>query len=137
MLTASFDTDRSSSAVIHGAVQYDTGQRLKLCGLPAPWEMGREDELLSGSGVTVQVQFARDGDAQSESLLALWDGNLGAWVAGMPDEYLRRIDEKAEDAESVEIADGVTAEVIKSTTLMRKDAQGCITLIGRWRVAED
>ena len=34
MLTASFDTDRSSSAAIHGAVQYDTGQRLKLCGLP-------------------------------------------------------------------------------------------------------
>ena len=36
MLTASFDTDRSSSTAIHGAVQYDTGQRLKLCGLPGP-----------------------------------------------------------------------------------------------------
>lgn len=90
MLTASFDTDRSSSAAIHGAVQYDTGQRLKLCGLPAPWEMGREDELLSGNEATVQVQFAHDGDAQSESLLALWDDNFRAWVASVPDEYLTR-----------------------------------------------
>lgn len=88
MLTASFDTDRSSSAAIHGAVQYDTGQRLKLCGLPAPWEMGREDELLSGNEATVQVQFAHDGDAQSESLLALWDDGIGEWVISVPDEYL-------------------------------------------------
>lgn len=58
MLTASFDTDRSSSAAIHGAVQYDTGQRLKLCGLPGPGEIGCEDERLAGNGETVQVQFA-------------------------------------------------------------------------------
>ena len=90
MLTASFDTDRSSSAAIHGAVQYDTGQRLKLCGLPGPGEIGCEDERLAGNGETVQVQFAHDGDAQSESLLALWDDGICAWVVGVPDEYLTR-----------------------------------------------
>ena len=90
MLTASFDTDRSSGAAIHGAVQYDTGQRLKLCGLPGPGEIGCEDERLAGNRETVQVQFAHDGDAQSESLLALWDDGICAWVVGVPDEYLTR-----------------------------------------------
>lgn len=52
-------------------------------------------------------------------------------------DYLRRIDEQTEEAEGVEIADGVTAEAITATTLVREDAEGCVTLIGRWRVAED
>lgn len=51
--------------------------------------------------------------------------------------YLQRIDAEAEEAEGVEIADGVVAEAIAATTLVREDGEGCITLIGRWRVAED
>lgn len=51
--------------------------------------------------------------------------------------YLRRVDADAEEAESVEVADGVTAEAVAATTLLREDAVGCITLMGRWRVAQD
>lgn len=90
MLTASFDMDRSSGAVIRGAVQYDTGQRLKLCGLPSPWELGRADALLSESEVTVQAQFARDGDTQGESVLVAWDKGECEWIVSIPDEYLTR-----------------------------------------------
>ena len=52
-------------------------------------------------------------------------------------DYLQRIDADAEEGESVENADSVVAEAVTATTLKREDAEGCITLIGRWRIAED
>lgn len=52
-------------------------------------------------------------------------------------DYLQRIDAGAEDAESVGSADDVVAEAVTATTLKREDADGCIVLVGRWRVAND
>lgn len=52
-------------------------------------------------------------------------------------QYLQRVDEEAQEDQSVEIADGVTADAISATTLVREDAEGCIALIGRWHVSED
>ena len=65
-----------------------------------------------------------------------WRVRCGALVGYASREYLKRIDAGAEDAENVESADGV-AEAATATTLKREDAEGCITLIGRWRVAND
>ena len=73
MLEASFDPRVSRSAAIHGADQYDTGQRLRLCGLPGPDELSEADGLLGLSVAAVQVHFGYDGDAQSEAVLAQWD----------------------------------------------------------------
>lgn len=60
-------------------------------------------------------------------------GGETGWVSTA---YLERINPDADEAESVEIADGVTAEAVAATTLLREDAEGCITLMGRWRVAQ-
>lgn len=90
MLEASFDPRVSRGAAIHGANQYDTGQRLRLCGLPAPDELGEADDLLGLSVAAVQVHFAYDGDAQSEPVLAQWEAERDAWMAVVPDEYFTR-----------------------------------------------
>ena len=90
MLEASFDPRVSRGAAIHGADQYDTGQRLRLCGLPAPDELSEADDLLGLSVAAVQVHFAYDGDAQSEPVLAQWEEDMDAWVSVVPDEYLTR-----------------------------------------------
>lgn len=90
MLEASFDPRVSRGAAIHGADQYDTGQRLRLCGLPAPDELSEADDLLGLSVAAVQVHFAYDGDAQSEPVLAQWEADMDAWVSVVPDEYLTR-----------------------------------------------
>lgn len=89
MIEASFDR-MSRAAAISGVYQYDTGQRLRLNGLPSPDDIAGEDDLLSGELVTVQVHFSYPGDSQAEASLAQWDAERGAWMADVPDEYLTR-----------------------------------------------
>lgn len=59
-------------------------------GLPYLEELAGEDDLLSGDLPVVTAQFAYTGDSQSESSLALWDEERGAWVCPIPDSYLTR-----------------------------------------------
>ena len=89
MIDAIFDR-HSRSAAVSGVYQYDTGQRLRLRGLPSPDEMLERDTLLSGEAVTVQAQFGYDGDSQTEPRLAAWDEDLYAWLVDIPDAYLTR-----------------------------------------------
>lgn len=89
MIDASFDR-HSRSAAVSGAYQYDTGQRMRLRGLPSPEELLEKDALLSGDAVTVQAQFAYEGDSQTEPRLAAWDEDLQSWLVGIPDAYLTR-----------------------------------------------
>ena len=89
MIDAIFDR-HSRSAAVSGAYQYDTGQRLRLRGLPSPDELLERDALLSGEAATVQAQFAYEGDSQTEPRLAAWDDELLAWLVDIPDAYLTR-----------------------------------------------
>lgn len=89
MIDASFDR-HSRSAAVSGIYQYDTGQRMRLRGLPSPEELLEKDALLSGEEVTVQAQFAYEGDSQTEPRLAAWDDDLQAWLVDIPDAYLTR-----------------------------------------------
>ena len=89
MIDAIFDR-HSRTAAVSGVYQYDTGQRLRLRGLPSPDEMLERDTLLSGEAVTVQAQFGYDGDSQTEPRLAAWDDDLQAWLVDIPDAYLSR-----------------------------------------------
>ena len=89
MIDAIFDR-HSRSAAVSGVYQYDTGQRLRLRGLPSPDEMLERDTLLSGEAVTVQAQFGYEGDSQTEPRLAAWDDDLQAWLVDIPDAYLTR-----------------------------------------------
>ena len=89
MIDASFDR-HSRSAAVSGIYQYDTGQRMRLRGLPSPEELLEKDALLSGEAVTVQAQFAYEGDSQTEPRLAAWDDDLYAWLVDIPDAYLTR-----------------------------------------------
>ena len=89
MIDASFDR-HSRSAAVSGIYQYDTGQRMRLRGLPSPEELLEKDALLSGDAVTVQAQFAYEGDSQTEPRLAAWDDELYAWLVDIPDAYLTR-----------------------------------------------
>lgn len=89
MIDASFDR-HSRSAAVSGIYQYDTGQRMRLRGLPSPDEMLERDTLLSGEAVTVQAQFAYEGDSQTEPRLAAWDDELYAWLVDIPDAYMTR-----------------------------------------------
>ena len=90
MINAIFNPETGNTAAVSGAWQYDTGQRLRLYGLPSPEEWLRQDELLSGSVVTVQVQYAYAGDAQTQMRLAQYDEAERVWVADVPDYYLTR-----------------------------------------------
>lgn len=76
--------------MVAGAYQYDTGQRLRLRGLPAPDELAEKDDFVSGDVVTVQVQFAYEGDSQTESRLAVYEEDEDAWLVTVPDVYLQR-----------------------------------------------
>lgn len=87
MIDASFSGASRASAIC-GVYQYDTGQRLRMRGLPSPDAFLERDDLLSGDAVTVQAHFGRADDSQSESRLAEWDDNQGVWIVGIPDEYL-------------------------------------------------
>lgn len=89
MIEASFDR-MSRRAAIDGVYQYDTGQRLRINGLPSPIELGAKDEFIDGDIVTVQVHFGYIGDAQTESRLAQWQAEDGCWLVEIPDEYLTR-----------------------------------------------
>lgn len=88
MLNVTFD-EMNHSAAVSGAYQYDTGQRLRIYGLPTPDELAEEDELLSGELATVQVHFGMMGDSQTEARLALWKEDRGCWEAAVPDSYLQ------------------------------------------------
>ena len=90
MIEASFNASKTNAASVAGATQYDTGQRLRLRGLPTPWELAEKDDFLSGDVVTVQVQFAYQGDANTESRLAIYDESEDAWVVAVPDAYLSK-----------------------------------------------
>ena len=89
MIDASFDR-HSRSAAVSGIYQYDTGQRMRLRGLPSPEELLERDTMLSGDAVTVQAQFGYEGDSQTEPRLAAWDDDLYAWLVDIPDTYLTR-----------------------------------------------
>ncbi|MGN0775477.1 MAG: hypothetical protein ACI4MM_02250, partial [Candidatus Ventricola sp.] len=89
LIEASFERCGRQAAV-SGVYQYDTGQRMRLRGLPGPDELLERDELLSGEEVTVQAQFSYEGDSQTEPRLAEWDEEWGAWIVGVPDAYLTR-----------------------------------------------
>ena len=89
MIDAIFDRN-SRSASVSGIYQYDTGQRMRLRGLPSPEELLERDTMLSGDAVTVQAQFAYEGDSQTEPRLAAWDDDLYAWLVDIPDAYLTR-----------------------------------------------
>lgn len=89
MIEASFERSRERSAAVIGAYQYDTGQRLKMHGLPSPQELALKDEFLSGDIATMQVHFGLKGDSQTQARLALWDENSGCWLTTIPDEYLQ------------------------------------------------
>lgn len=91
MIEASFDRN-SKQAAVSGVYQYDTGQRLRMNGLPSPDELLAGDDLLSGDLVTVQVHFGYEGDDQTDMRLAQWDDERWCWVAEIPDSYLTRID---------------------------------------------
>ena len=77
MIHASFDDRSHKSAAIAGIYQYDTGQRLKMHGLPSPKELAERDDFLSGDAVTVQR-------------MASYDEGSGCWTADIPDIYLTR-----------------------------------------------
>ena len=89
MIDAIFDR-HSRSASVSGIYQYYTGQRMRLRGLPSPEELLEKDALLSGEAVTVQAQFAYEGDSQTEPRLAAWDEDMQAWLVDIPDAYLTR-----------------------------------------------
>lgn len=91
MIEASFDRS-SRAAAVSGVYQYDTGQRLRMNGLPSPEEFLAGDDLLTGSVVTVQVQFGYVGDEQTEMGLAQWSSDMCCWTVNIPDEYLTRTD---------------------------------------------
>ena len=92
MIDASFSRT-GRSATVNGAYQYDTGQRLRMRGLPSPRELSERDDFLSGDVVTVQAQYSFVGDAQTESRIAAWDELEGAWTAEIPDTYMFRNDD--------------------------------------------
>lgn len=89
MIEASFERNGERSAAVSGAYQYDTGQRLRMHGLPSPGELAREDEFLSGDMATMQVHFGLKGDSQTQARLALWEEESGCWLTTIPDEYLQ------------------------------------------------
>lgn len=90
MLEASFDAARNRGASISGAYQYDTGQRIRMHGLPTPDDLAQRDDFLSGDIVAVQAQYGYKGDSQSEPRVALYDEENDCWVADIPDAYLTR-----------------------------------------------
>ena len=90
MIEASFERMAERSAAVSGAYQYDTGQRLRMHGLPAPEELAERDDFLSGDVVTVQAQYAFMGESQTEMRLAVYDEETGTWMAAVPDRFLTR-----------------------------------------------
>lgn len=90
MIEAHFDTAQSRMSAISGVYQYDTGQRLRLLGLPSPQELAGKDDFLSGDLPAVQAQFCNKGDSQAEMRLAVWNEARGSWLVDVPDELLTK-----------------------------------------------
>ena len=90
MIEASFEQAAHRSAAIGGIYQYDTGQRLRMHGLPTPEELAEMDDFLTGDSVTVQAQYGYIGDSQTETRLASYEEESGCWTADIPDIYLTR-----------------------------------------------
>ena len=88
MITASFNPKSNNEAAVTGAYQYDTGQRVRLVGLPSPEELAKKDDFLSGDTVTVECHYAHVDDQQTETRLAQWDEENEIWMAKVPDYYL-------------------------------------------------
>lgn len=124
MIEASFDR-LSKRAAIDGVFQYDTGQRLRLSGLPSPGEMSAADDFLGDSDLAaVQVQFGRDGDSQAQTRLAQWDIEHSVWLCDLPDEYLT-------STESVNVYVYVSHGVDDGGSRNRTMYAGVFTPIGR------
>ena len=90
MIEANFESRTHKNAAIAGVYQYDTGQRLRMRGLPTPDELAEMDDFLAGDVVTVQAQYGYAGDSQTETRLAAFDAQTGCWEAEIPDAYLTR-----------------------------------------------
>ena len=90
MIEANFELRTHKSAAIAGIYQYDTGQRLRMRGLPTPDELAEMDDFLTGDMVTVQAQYGYAGDSQTETRIASYDEETGCWMADIPDVYLTR-----------------------------------------------
>lgn len=125
MIEASFDR-AGRSAAVSGVYQYDTGQRLRMNGLPSPEEFLKRDELLSGESVAVQAHFGYEGDSQTESRLAQWDEARRVWIAEVPDSYLTRHEAVhvyvyvyygMAEATAALLSDEETAMVVRASTM--------------------
>ena len=90
MIEANFELRTHKSAAIAGIYQYDTGQRLRMRGLPTPDELAEMDDFLTGDVATVQAQYGYAGDSQTETRIASYDEETGCWTADIPDAYLTR-----------------------------------------------
>lgn len=90
MIEANFELRTHKSAAIAGIYQYDTGQRLRMRGLPTPDELAEMDDFLTGDMATVQAQYGYAGDSQTETRIASYDEETGCWTADIPDVYLTR-----------------------------------------------
>lgn len=90
MIEACFDTAKSRCAAVSGAYQYDTGQRLRMHGLPTPEELTQTDDFLEGDELVVQAQYSFAGDMQTEMRRAEYDEEEDAWIAEIPNAYLTR-----------------------------------------------
>ena len=124
MIEASFEQRNHKSAAIGGIYQYDTGQRLRMRGLPAPRELAEMDDFLIGDAVTVQAQYGFVGDSQTETRLASFDEETGCWEADIPDAYLTR---SSAVKVFVYVSYGATAEESRAKTCY----EGSFTPISR------
>ena len=124
MIEASFEQRNHKSAAIGGIYQYDTGQRLKMRGLPTPQELAEMDDFLIGDTVTVQAQYGFVGDSQTETRMASFDEKTGCWEADIPDAYLTR---SSAVKVFVYVSYGATAEESRAKTCY----EGSFTPISR------
>lgn len=124
MIEASFEQRNHKSAAIGGIYQYDTGQRLRMRGLPTPRELAEMDDFLTGDTVTVQAQYGFVGDSQTETRLASFDEETGCWEADIPDAYLTR---SSAVKVFVYVSYGATAEESRAKTCY----EGSFTPISR------
>ena len=124
MIEASFEQRNHKSAAIGGIYQYDTGQRLRMRGLPTPRELAEMDDFLIGDTVMVQAQYGFVGDSQTETRLASFDEETGCWEADIPDAYLTR---SSAVKVFVYVSYGATAEESRAKTCY----EGSFTPISR------
>ena len=124
MIEANFESKTYKSAAIAGVYQYDTGQRLRMRGLPTPDELAEMDDFLAGDVVTVQAQYGYAGDSQTETRIAAFDAETGCWTADIPDVYLTR---SGAVKVFVYVSYGATAEETRAKTCY----EGSFTPISR------